>query len=137
MSCGGRSPGAICCSARGSPWARSSSPPARWEALNLSLQAVTRPGDTVAIESPAFYACLQSIEAAGLKAVEIPTHPREGVDLAALEQAIGKHNIRACWFMTSFHNPLGATLPAQKKRELVKLLAGHEIPLIEDDVRRR
>lgn len=104
------------------------------EALNLSLQAVTRPGDTVAIESPAFYACLQSIEAAGLKAVEIPTHPREGVDLAALEQAIGKHDIRACWFMTTFHNPLGATLPVQKKRELVKLLASHEIPLIEDDV---
>jgi DNA-binding transcriptional MocR family regulator len=104
------------------------------EALNLSLQTVTRPGDIVAVEAPAFYACLQAIEAAGLKAVEIPTHPREGVDLAALELAIRKHNVRACWFMTSFQNPLGATLPTQKKRELVQLLAAHEIPLIEDDV---
>lgn len=104
------------------------------EALNLSLQTVTRAGDTVAIESPAFYACLQSIEAAGLKAVEIPTHPREGVDLAALQIAIGKHNIRACWFMTTFQNPLGASLSADKKRELVDLLARHQIPLIEDDV---
>jgi len=66
--------------------------------------------------------------------VEIPTHPREGVDLGALAQAIGKHNIRACWFMTSFQNPLGATMPQEKKRALVKLLADHEIPLIEDDV---
>jgi len=104
------------------------------EGLNLALQTVTRAGDTVAIEAPAFYACLQSIEAAGLHAVEIPTHPREGVDLAALETAIGRHGIRACWFMTSFQNPLGASMPTDKKRELVRLLTQHEIPLIEDDV---
>ncbi len=104
------------------------------EALNLSLQTVTRPGDTVAIEAPAFYACLQAIEIAGLKAVEIPTHPREGVELGALELAIRKHNVRACWFMTTFQNPLGATMPPEKKQELVQLLARREIPLIEDDV---
>ena len=104
------------------------------EALNLSLLAVARAGDTIAIEAPAFYACLQAIEAHGMKALEIPTHPREGVDIGALEQAIGRHSIRACWFMTTFQNPLGATLPAARKRELVQLLANHDIPLIEDDV---
>jgi len=104
------------------------------EALNLSLQTVTRPGDTIAIEAPAFYGCLQAIEMWGLRAVEIPTHPREGVDLGALEQAIAKHNLRACWFMTTFQNPLGASLPEEKKRDLVQLLTRHEIALIEDDV---
>lgn len=104
------------------------------EALNLSLYAVTKPGDTVAVESPAFYAALQAIEAAGLQAVEIPTHPREGVDLAALEEAMGRHDIRACWLMTSFQNPLGATMPEEKKRALVALLQSRGIPLIEDDV---
>ncbi|HEV7715333.1 MAG TPA: PLP-dependent aminotransferase family protein, partial [Steroidobacteraceae bacterium] len=104
------------------------------EALNISLQVLTRPGDAVAIDSPAFYACLQSIEALGLKAVEIPTDPREGVDLGALSQAIERHGIRACWFMTTFQNPLGATMPDAKKRELVQLLERHGVPLIEDDV---
>lgn len=104
------------------------------EALNLSLSALTRPGDTVAIESPTFYACLQSIEAAGLKALEIPTHPREGIDIAALETAISKQQVRAVWLMTTFQNPLGATLPSEKKQELVKMLTKHEVPLIEDDV---
>jgi DNA-binding transcriptional MocR family regulator len=104
------------------------------EALNLSLQTITRPGDTVAIEAPTFYGCLQAIEMAGLKAVEIPTHPREGVDIAALTQAIEKHSIKACWFMTTLQNPLGATMPEAKKRELVKVLTSHDIPLIEDDV---
>ncbi|HEV7714871.1 MAG TPA: PLP-dependent aminotransferase family protein, partial [Steroidobacteraceae bacterium] len=104
------------------------------EALNISLQVLTRPGDAVAIDSPAFYACLQSIEALGLKAVEIPTDPREGVDLGALSQAIERHGIRACWFKTTFQNPLGATMPDAKKRELVQLLERHGVPLIEDDV---
>jgi len=104
------------------------------EALNLALATVTRPGDVVAIESPTFYACLQAIELAGLKAVEIPTSPVSGVDIAALSDAISKHRIRACWFMTNFQNPTGATLTNEHKKELVQLLAKHEIPLIEDDV---
>jgi DNA-binding transcriptional MocR family regulator len=104
------------------------------EALNLSLQVLTRPGDAVAIEAPAFYGCLQAVEMLGLKAVEIPTNPRDGVDLGALAQAIERHGIRACWLMTSFQNPLGATMPEGKKRELVELLEARDVPLIEDDV---
>jgi DNA-binding transcriptional MocR family regulator len=104
------------------------------EALHLSLQAVTKPGDAVAIESPAFYACLQAIEQRGLKAVEIPTDPREGVELGALERALDAHKVRACWFMPSFQNPLGATMPDDKKRDLVRLLEQRGVPLIEDDV---
>jgi DNA-binding transcriptional MocR family regulator len=104
------------------------------EALNLSLQVLTRPGDSVAIEAPAFYGCLQAVEMLGLKAVEIPTDPREGIDLGVLAQAIGRHGIRACWLMTTFQNPLGATMPEAKKRELVRLLEKHDVPLIEDDV---
>ena len=104
------------------------------EALNLALATLTRPGDVVAIESPAFYACLQAIEIAGLKAVEIPTHPQYGIDVGALKDAIAKRDIRACWFMTAFQNPLGATMPDENKQALVRLLAQHQIPLIEDDV---
>src|SRR5262249_25654422 len=40
----------------------------------------------------------------------------------------------ACWFMTSFHNPLGALVPDDARRELVRLLQAREVPLIEDDV---
>ena len=104
------------------------------EALNLSLQVLTRPGDAVAIEAPAFYGCLQAIEMLGLKVVEIPTNPRDGVDLGALAQAIDRHGIRACWLMTTFQNPLGATMPEAKKRDLVELLEKRGVPLIEDDV---
>jgi DNA-binding transcriptional MocR family regulator len=104
------------------------------EALNLCLQAVTRPGDIVAVESPAFYAQLQAVERLGLRAVEIPTHPRDGVELDGLERALREHDIKACWFMPTFHNPLGSLMPADRKQALVEMLAARKVPLIEDDV---
>lgn len=104
------------------------------EALNLCLSAVTRPGDAVLVESPAFYAALQALERLGLQAIEVPTHPREGMDLAALEAAIVRHRPRACWLMSNFQNPLGSLMPEAKKRDLVALITRHRLPLIEDDV---
>ncbi|ANY87382.1 MULTISPECIES: GntR family transcriptional regulator MpaR [Pseudomonas] len=104
------------------------------EALNLCLQAVTEPGDLVAIEAPAFYACLQVLERLKLKAVEIPVHPREGIDLGVLAQTLEKHPVKAVWCMTNFQNPVGASMPEAKKQELVELLRRHQVPLIEDDV---
>jgi DNA-binding transcriptional MocR family regulator len=104
------------------------------EALNLCLMAVTRPGDVVAVEAPGFYAALQAIERLDLRAVEIPVHPVTGLDLDALSEALDKHPIRACWFMTNFQNPTGVTLSLEKKKALVEILAKREIPLIEDDV---
>ncbi len=104
------------------------------EALNLCLQAVTRPGDVVVLETPTFYAALQALERLDLRAVEVATDPREGVDLAALEALLARQRVAACWFMPNFQNPLGALMPAARRQALVDLLARHAIPLIEDDV---
>lgn len=104
------------------------------EALNLCLQVVTEPGDLVAIESPAFYATLQVLERLKLKAVEIPVHPREGIDLEILADRLAHLPIKACWFMSSLQNPLGASMGEAKKQQLYDLLQRHQVPLIEDDV---
>lgn len=104
------------------------------ESLNLGLRAVARPGDVVAVESPTYFAFLQIIESLGMKAVEIPTHPRTGMDLDALSSAIRKHRVRACLSMTNCHNPLGFILDDNYKKNLVALLTRHGVPLIEDDI---
>lgn len=104
------------------------------EGLTLALQTLTKPGDIVAIESPGFYAALQLIQLLNLRAIEIPMNPEEGLDLEVLEDALSKNDIRACWCMTSFQNPLGSTMAESRKKALVALLRTHEVPLIEDDV---
>lgn len=104
------------------------------EGLNLCLQALTRPGDLIAVESPTFYAGLQASERLGLKVIEIPSHPREGVSISALADALRHHPIKACLFMLNFANPTGSRVSDENKRALVDLLRKHQVPLIEDDV---
>lgn len=104
------------------------------EGLNLCLQAVTRPGDLIAIESPTFYAGLQASERLGLKVIEIPSHPRDGVSLSALEDALRQHPVKACLFMLNFANPTGSRVSDERKQSLLALLRRYDVPLIEDDV---
>jgi DNA-binding transcriptional MocR family regulator len=104
------------------------------EALSLCLKAVTQPGDAVATESPTFYGILQAMQSLGLKVVEIPTDPTNGIDLNYLEGAIQKFDIKACLFVPNFSNPTGSCMPDEKKKHLVDMLAKREIPLIEDDI---
>ncbi len=104
------------------------------EGLNLSLHLVTKPGDAVIVESPAFYGALQALESHGLRAIEVPVRPREGIDLVALATALERHRPQACWLMTNFQNPVGSLMPDEKKQALVAMLAERDVPLIEDDV---
>ncbi len=104
------------------------------EAVMLSLRAICRPGDTVAIETPIFYNLLQVIEMLDLKALEIPTHPVTGMSLSALRYALDQTTVHACMAIPNYNNPFGSCMPDEKKMELVKLLAKHNIPLIENDV---
>src|ERR1041385_469951 len=104
------------------------------EAIDFSLHAVCKPGDIVAIESPSYFGTLQMLEVHGLRALEIPTHPRDGISLEALEFAIEHNVIRAVMVISNFNNPLGSMMPDERKKALVDLLAKHNIPLIENDV---
>ena len=104
------------------------------EALNLCLRAVTQPGDVVAIESPAYFGLLQILESFKLKALEIPTHPKTGISIEALELATRDASVKACVLLPNFSNPSGSLMPDENKRRLVELLDKRNIPLIEDDI---
>jgi len=104
------------------------------EALNLSLRAVARPGDVIALESPTYFGVLEAIQSLGMRAIEIPTHPSEGMSCEMLEDAIRKHRIKACVVMANGHNPLGYVLSDDAKKRLVDLTARHEVALIEDNI---
>src|ERR671910_348171 len=104
------------------------------EAINICLRAVTKPGDLVALESPTYYGFLQILQTLGLRALEIPTHPRTGISLEALELALAEHPIKAVLVMPNVSNPIGATMSDVAKKRLVELLASKNVPLIEDHI---
>src|SRR5688500_4487799 len=104
------------------------------EAINICLRAVTKPGDLVALESPTYYGFLQILQLLGLRALEIPTHPRTGISLEALELALAEHPVKAVLVMPNVSNPIGASMSDSSKKRLVDLLAQKNVPLIEDHI---
>ncbi|WP_084072877.1 PLP-dependent aminotransferase family protein [Pandoraea pulmonicola] len=104
------------------------------EAINLALRAVASAGDVVAVESPTYYALLQTLESMGIRALEIPTSPQTGISLEALDLASQTYdNIKAVIVVPHFQNPLGSVMPDAHKARLVAWAESRGIAIIEDD----
>lgn len=104
------------------------------EAIGLALRAVAKPGSTIAIESPTYFVLLQLIESLGMKAFEIPTDPKTGLSVDALEVAMREGLVQACLLVPNVSNPLGCIMPEKNKKRLAAMSAQYDVPLIEDDV---
>ena len=104
------------------------------DAISTCLNAVTKYGDTVAVESPTYFGIYQAVESLGLKVVEIPADPTNGINLDQLQKAIKKFSIKSVVVVPNFNNPLGSCMPEENKKKLVDLITLNNIPLIEDDI---
>ncbi|SDR74553.1 transcriptional regulator, GntR family [Opitutus sp. GAS368] len=104
------------------------------EALNLSIRAVTKPGDTVAMETPVSFGLMQILQSLGVRVLEIPACPREGLQLEELRAALVARKITALFVMPNYQNPLGCSLSDAHKARLYALLQEFDIPAVEDDV---
>ncbi len=104
------------------------------ESICLALKAVAKAGDIIAVETPTFYGLFQAIESLGMKALEIPTDPEQGINLGALEMAIEQWEISACVMVSNFNNPLGFCMPDENKKLFYDLMSSNYIPIIEDDI---
>jgi DNA-binding transcriptional MocR family regulator len=104
------------------------------EAIYLAVLALCRPGDTLAVETPTYFNFLHLLLELGIRVVEIPCDPTDGVNLDDLRQALESHPVKAFLSIPHFNNPLGGCLTEDKGRALVTLLDRFEVPLIEDDL---
>ena len=102
--------------------------------LFLALMATCKPGDIVAIESPAFYGVLLLLQQLKLQVVELPSSFTTGLSADALRKATEKWNIKACVLTPNFSTPTGALIPSNEKRAIVALATEKNITLIEDDI---
>ena len=104
------------------------------EAISIALQAVAKPGDIIAVESPCYFGILELIEHLGMLALEIPLHAKDSLCLTDITTALDTHDVKACIFSTSIANPFGCLLTNNKKQAIVELLESRGVTLIEDDV---
>ncbi|MEL7938899.1 PLP-dependent aminotransferase family protein [Pseudomonas delhiensis] len=104
------------------------------EALAITLHAICQPGDIVAIDSPSFHGAMQALKAYGLKALEIPTDPTNGVSLEALALAMEQWPVKLILLTPNCNNPLGYIMPDARKRALLSLAQRYDVPILEDDI---
>ena len=105
------------------------------EGLSLALRAVAKPGDVIAVESPAYFGVLQTIEGLGLRALEIPAHPRTGLDVDAFEETLRTAARRARSSSRRRSRTRSArSCPTRIASGSCGSRSAHDIPVIEDDV---
>lgn len=103
-------------------------------AVSNCLMALTKRGDTIAVESPCFYGILQLAQSLGLHILELPASPQTGVDMEAFKKVLQQTKLAACLFVSNFNNPFGSLMPDEHKKAAVRLLEHYNVPLIEDDI---
>jgi len=102
------------------------------ESIALCLRSVTQPGDVVALESPTLFSFLEILESLHLRALEIPTHPRTGLSIDALQLAFDTQPVKAVLVVPTLSNPIGSSMPLAERRRLAQMVAERRVPLIED-----
>jgi DNA-binding transcriptional MocR family regulator len=110
------------------------------QAIDLLCKAFLRPGDSVALENPAYPGAIAIFSGARVRtlAVGVETDPARtgqvGLDVDALEAVLLQNRVKFIFVTPDFHNPTGTALPAAGRRRLLELAARYQAPVIEDGI---
>ncbi|MBF2348852.1 PLP-dependent aminotransferase family protein [Listeria marthii] len=102
------------------------------QALFLITQCLLKPGDAVAIESPSYFYSLSLFQSAGLRIFALPMD-EDGVIISELRDLYHKHRVKMVFVNPTFQNPTGLVMGTKRRKELVKICAHLQIPIVEDD----
>jgi cystathionine beta-lyase len=99
------------------------------------LRALTRPGDSVVINTPVYAPFFDWVPEAGTRLVDVPlAHTDAGwrLDLAALEAAFAARP--AVYILCNPHNPVGRAHGADELATIVRLARAHGVTVISDEI---
>ncbi|MBV6273917.1 PLP-dependent aminotransferase family protein [Alcaligenaceae bacterium CGII-47] len=103
---------------------------------DLLLRVLITPGDSVLVEQPTYPATLQSLalQQAHVVAVSID---EEGLDVSVLRAMLEKNEFprppKLLYTIPNFANPSGATMPRERRLELLRLAVQYRLLVVEDD----
>ncbi len=102
-------------------------------ALSLLINALTKPGDTIAVEALTYPGILAIASLSGRNVVGIPMD-ESGASPEALRSVIKEHQPKLVVLIPSHQNPTGITMPEARRREIAAVIKQEDIWLIEDDI---
>lgn len=102
------------------------------QGISLIVQALTRPGDVVAVERPTHLGLLSMLRAYHLQPVEVG-RDAHGPRLEELERTIIQYRPRFFHTVANYHNPTGTSMSERRRRELLDMARQYGLMLTEDD----
>lgn len=104
------------------------------QAINILAKAFIDPGDVILTENPCFIGAISAFKSYQAEIKSIPLNAN-GIDIPQLEKFLKETDKKPkfIYLTPNFHNPAGTLYTAETKRQLIELLDGLDIPLIEDD----
>jgi 2-aminoadipate transaminase len=107
------------------------------QAIQLLVQLLVNPGDTIVAESPTFLGFFDDIRNSGanIRGVEIDG---EGMRVDQLEAALAELKSqgirpRFIYILPNYQNPTGATTSLERRKRIVELAEEYDTLIIEDD----
>lgn len=110
------------------------------QAIDLICKAFLRPGDSVALENPAYPGAIAIFAGARVRTLPVPVKTDSesaghyGLDIDALEAVLVQNRIKLIFATPDFHNPTGTALPVAERRRLLELAVHYQVPVIEDAI---
>lgn len=102
------------------------------ETMYLCSQLVLSPGDVVLTESPSFMHVTDTFNMFEAKAVGCRCD-ENGIDPDDVEEKIKKYDAKMVYVVSTFDNPTGRTLSAERREALAELGSRYGILILEDD----
>jgi DNA-binding transcriptional MocR family regulator len=101
------------------------------QALNIIGKLFINPNDVVLTENPVFIGGVSAFLSYQAKIVGVDLDS-DGIDIEQLKEAI-KLNPKFLYITPNFHNPAGLVYSRERREQLLEVMHGTEIPIIEDD----
>lgn len=104
------------------------------QAISIITQEFVNEGDVILTENPCFVGAISIFETYGAKIISIPID-KDGIDISALKETLsGLQTKPKLFYVTpNFHNPAGIVYTEERRKELMEVLSGSDIILLEDD----
>jgi 2-aminoadipate transaminase len=108
------------------------------QAIDLVCKAFLRPGDSVALENPAYPGAIAIFSGARVRALAVGVETdsqragHAGLDVDALESVLMQNRVKFIFVTPDFQNPTGTSMPVAERRRLLEIAARYQVPVIED-----
>jgi 2-aminoadipate transaminase len=102
----------------------------------MAQMFITSPGDGVVMEEFSYSGTIGAYKKEGAELVGIPVD-EGGMRMDALSDELKRRSARGklpkfIYVLATFQNPTGAVMPLSRRKELLKIAAAYELPVVED-----